>query len=190
MDRLRRLLLAFVSLIVLAACGTQAAPPVATPTRFVAFTLPPSWTPEATLTRAPTIQATKAPPTATSTVTPTIRPLAPLATPVLPTSAPTVTLADPTKSTISGLVLDPLGKPMPKIEVDLATQAKPTQVLQKTVSGSDGRYELTLVPPGNYRVQTALVAFTTTKCVATANVNIPSGGIRVTANLRFATTCK
>ncbi len=190
MNRLGRPLLAFVSLIVLAACGTQAAAPVPTPTRLIAFTLPPSWTPEATLTRAPTLQVTKARPTATSTITPTIRPLAPLATPVPPTDEPTVTMVDPTKSTISGLVLDPLGKPMPKIEVDLATQAKPTQVLQKTVSGSDGRYVLTLVPPGNYRVQTALVAFTTTKCVATANVNIPSSGFRATANLRFAPTCK
>src|SRR5207249_3873999 len=169
----------------LAACGGyQAAPPVPTATRFIAFTLPPSWTPEPTQTRPPTKQFTKAPPTATATITPTIRPLA------LPTTlVPSATLADPTKSTINGSVLDPVAKPMANIKVELSTQAAPNQILQTVTSGADGRFELTKVAPGSYRVQTALVAFKTTKCVATTNTTVPAGGQRVTITLRFAPTC-
>ncbi len=184
MNRLERLLLVSVSLITLAACGTQATPTAVTPTQPVGLTLPPTWTPAPTWTVPPTRQVTKAPPTATATVTPTFRPLATLT--ALP---PTATLADPTRSTISGLVLDPLGKPMANVKINLSLQAKPNQVLQTTTSGSDGRFQLTQVAPGNYHLQTAVVSFKSTKCFAAANINIPSGGLRETVNLVFAPTC-
>jgi hypothetical protein len=185
MNRLATLLLALVLLLILDACGGfQAAPPVPTATRFIAFTLPPSWTPEPTQTRAPTKQFTKAPPTATASVTPTFRPFVPP-----PTRTPQPTLADPSKSTISGTVLDSVGKPMPNIKVELAAQAALTKLLQSATSGADGRFELTNVAPGGYRVQTTLVSFKTKKCVATSNITVSAGGQRLVVNLRFAPTC-
>jgi hypothetical protein len=180
-----RLLLALVSLIVLAACGYRADLPVPTRTRFVPFTLPPSWTPAPTMTRGPTRQATKAPPRPTATASPTFPPLVP------PTALPpTATLADPARSTINGIVLDALGNPMQNIKVELIDLSTLNQVLQTAISGPDGRFALTRVVPGSYHIQTALVAFKVTKCIATARKTISRGGLRENVILRFASTCR
>ena len=71
----------------------------------------------------------------------------------------TFAIAQSTDATISGLVVDPSGRVVPNAEIEILNEA--TGVLYANRTNGTGIYTVSLLPPGQYRVQVSKVGFKT-----------------------------
>jgi len=68
-------------------------------------------------------------------------------------------LAQSTNATISGVVVDPAGKVIPDAAIEIANDA--TGVHYSSATNGSGIYTVTILPPGQYRVQVSKIGFKT-----------------------------
>jgi hypothetical protein len=73
--------------------------------------------------------------------------------------ATTFALAQSTDATISGVVVDPVGKVIPDAAIEIVNDA--TGVHYSSATNGAGIYTVTILPPGEYRVQVSKVGFKT-----------------------------
>lgn len=73
--------------------------------------------------------------------------------------ATTFALAQSTDATISGVVVDPAGKVIPDAAIEIVNDA--TGVHYSSATNGAGIYTVTILPPGEYRVQVSKVGFKT-----------------------------
>jgi hypothetical protein len=71
----------------------------------------------------------------------------------------TVVIAQTTDATISGRVLDPSGKGIPEAEIEILNES--TGVLYSDKTDGTGIYTVSILPPGQYRVQVSKIGFKT-----------------------------
>src|SRR5580658_1547127 len=71
----------------------------------------------------------------------------------------TFALAQSTDATISGVVVDPAGKVIPDAEIEIVNDA--TGVRYSNETNGAGIYSVTILPPGQYRVQVSKIGFKT-----------------------------
>jgi hypothetical protein len=71
----------------------------------------------------------------------------------------TLALAQSTNATISGVVVDPAGKVIPGAAIEIVNDA--TGVHYSSATNGSGIYTVTILPPGQYRVQISKVGFKT-----------------------------
>jgi len=67
--------------------------------------------------------------------------------------------AQSTDATVSGVVVDPAGKVIPSAEIEIVNDA--TGVLYSGATNQAGIYTVTILPPGQYRVQVSKIGFKT-----------------------------
>ena len=67
--------------------------------------------------------------------------------------------AQSTNATISGVVVDPAGKVIPDAAIEIVNDA--TGVHYSSETNGTGIYTITILPPGQYRVQVSRVGFKT-----------------------------
>jgi Carboxypeptidase regulatory-like domain len=67
--------------------------------------------------------------------------------------------AQSTDATISGVVVDPAGKTIPGAEIEIVNDA--TGVHYSSTANGTGIYSVTILPPGEYRVQVSKIGFKT-----------------------------
>lgn len=71
--------------------------------------------------------------------------------------ATTVAIAQSTDATISGQVLDPSGKGIPDAEIEILNES--TGVIYSDKTNGTGIYIVSILPPGQYRVQVSKIGF-------------------------------
>src|SRR5580658_3235398 len=71
----------------------------------------------------------------------------------------TLALAQSTDATISGVVVDPSGKVIPGAGIEIVNDA--TGVHYSSTTNGAGIYTVTILPPGEYRVQVSKIGFKT-----------------------------
>ena len=71
----------------------------------------------------------------------------------------TLALAQSTDATISGVVVDPAGKVIPDAAIEIVNDA--TGVHYSSATNGSGIYAVTILPPGQYRVQVSKIGFKT-----------------------------
>jgi hypothetical protein len=71
----------------------------------------------------------------------------------------TLALAQSSDATISGVVVDPAGKVIPDAAIEIVNDA--TGVHYSSTTNGAGIYEITILPPGQYRVQISKIGFKT-----------------------------
>lgn len=69
----------------------------------------------------------------------------------------TVALAQSTNATVSGLVLDPSGKVIPNADIEILNEGTGVHYSGKT--NDSGIYTVSILPPGEYRVQVSRIGF-------------------------------
>ena len=67
--------------------------------------------------------------------------------------------AQSTNATLSGIIVDPGGRAIPKVEIEVLNEA--TGVRFSATTNNDGIYAISILPPGQYRVQVSKVGFKT-----------------------------
>jgi len=67
--------------------------------------------------------------------------------------------AQSTDATLSGIVVDPSGRPIPKVEIEILNEATGVRFSART--NDDGIYAVSILPPGQYRVQVSKMGFKT-----------------------------
>ena len=67
--------------------------------------------------------------------------------------------AQSTNATLSGIIVDPAGKAIPGAEIQILNEA--TGVRYSGLTNGDGIYAVTILPPGEYRIQVAKPGFKT-----------------------------
>ena len=71
----------------------------------------------------------------------------------------TLSIAQSTDATISGLIVDPSGRVIPDADIEVLNEA--TGVHYNNKANGAGIYTVSILPPGQYRVQVSKVGFKT-----------------------------
>ena len=69
----------------------------------------------------------------------------------------TAVIAQSTNATVSGLVLDPSGRVIPNADIEILNES--TGVLYSGKTNETGIYTVSILPPGQYRLQVSKIGF-------------------------------